>query len=119
MFWKLFKGRQKNGGLKMKENNLMKNGSGCFDPVAYAAMKEAEMAKNLKKFDEPLSAEETEKREVYLRQRVVDDRPYVSKHNVYRFHKLLDLIRAMCELSDFEIVGHIVLKDKRTGRIWK
>lgn len=36
-----------------------------------------------------------------------------------KFHKLLRTIYTICELSDFEIGERIVLKDKKTGRIWK
>lgn len=36
-----------------------------------------------------------------------------------RFHKLLDIIFALCELLDFHIEERIVIKDKRTGRIWR
>lgn len=36
-----------------------------------------------------------------------------------RFYKLLDAIYDICELSGFHIEEHIVLKDKRTGRVWK
>jgi hypothetical protein len=36
-----------------------------------------------------------------------------------RFHKLLDSIFAICELSDFHIEERIVVKDKRTGRVWR
>lgn len=36
-----------------------------------------------------------------------------------RFHKLLETIFNICELSDFHVEGRIVLKDKRTGRVWK
>ena len=36
-----------------------------------------------------------------------------------RFHKLLDTIFTLCELSDFHIEERIVIKDKRTGRIWR
>ena len=35
-----------------------------------------------------------------------------------RFHKLLETIFTLCELSDFHIEERIVIKDKRTGRIW-
>lgn len=117
MFWKLFKGR-KNGGREMKEDNLMKNGSGYFDAVAYSAMRKAELEKDNKKFDEPMTAEEIKKREAYLRQRE-EDITFVNRRDIYRFHRLLNLLKEMCNLADFEVVGHIVLKDKRTGRIWK
>ena len=36
-----------------------------------------------------------------------------------RFHKLLDTIFAICELSGFHIEERIVVKDKRTGKIWR
>lgn len=36
-----------------------------------------------------------------------------------RFHKLLDTIFAICELSGFHIEERIVIKDKKTGKIWR
>lgn len=36
-----------------------------------------------------------------------------------RFRKLLDTIFALCELSDFHIEERMVIKDKRTGKIWR
>lgn len=36
-----------------------------------------------------------------------------------RFHKLLDTIFSLCELSDFHIEERIVIKDKRTGKVWR
>jgi hypothetical protein len=36
-----------------------------------------------------------------------------------RFHKLLDSIFTICELSGFHIEGRIVIKDMHTGRIWR
>lgn len=36
-----------------------------------------------------------------------------------RFYKLLDAIYDICELSGFHVEEHIVLKDKRTGRVWR
>lgn len=36
-----------------------------------------------------------------------------------RFHKLLYLIRDICELAGFRIEGRIVLTDKRTGKTWR
>lgn len=36
-----------------------------------------------------------------------------------RFHKLLDTIFTLCELSDFHIEERIVIKDKRTGKVWR
>jgi hypothetical protein len=36
-----------------------------------------------------------------------------------RFHKFLETIFSICELSDFKIEGRIVVKDNKTGRIWR
>lgn len=62
-------------------DDLRKNGSGCPDPTAYEAIKNAE--------------------------------------NDGRFYKLLSAIFNICELSDFHLEEHIVVKDKRTGKIWR
>lgn len=36
-----------------------------------------------------------------------------------RFHKLLDTIFNICELSDFHLEERIVLKDKNTGKVYR
>lgn len=36
-----------------------------------------------------------------------------------RFHKLLKAIFEICELSDFHLEERIVVKDMRTGKIWR
>lgn len=36
-----------------------------------------------------------------------------------RFHKLLKAIFEICELSDFHVEERIVVKDMRTGKIWR
>ena len=36
-----------------------------------------------------------------------------------RFRKLLHIIYSICNLFDFRIEERIVLKDKRTGKIWR
>lgn len=36
-----------------------------------------------------------------------------------RFRKLLDTIFTICELSGFHVEERIVIKDKRTGKIWR
>lgn len=67
----------------MTENNdLRRNASGCYDPVAYEAISRADSE----------SA---------------------------RFNKLLKAIFIICELSGFRLEDRIVVKDKRTGRIWR
>lgn len=36
-----------------------------------------------------------------------------------RFHKLLGIIRDICDLAEFRIEGRIVLTDKKTGKTWR
>lgn len=42
-----------------------------------------------------------------------------ADHDYERFKMLLDTIFAICELSGFHVEERIVIKDKRTGRIWR
>lgn len=35
------------------------------------------------------------------------------------FHKLLDTIFTICELSGFHIESRIAIRDQRTGKIWR
>lgn len=42
-----------------------------------------------------------------------------SKYDAERFFKVLNTIHNICELSDFHIEEHIILKDKRTGKVWR
>ena len=35
------------------------------------------------------------------------------------FHKLLNTLFDICELSGFHIEGRIVLKDLKTGKVWR
>ena len=43
----------------------------------------------------------------------------IEKDGDERFHKLLDAIFTICELSGFHIEERIIVKDKKTGRIWR
>ena len=43
----------------------------------------------------------------------------IDKEEDERFHKLLDTIFTICELSGFHIEDRIVIKDKKTGKVWK
>ena len=36
-----------------------------------------------------------------------------------RFHKLLGCIFRICEIAGFQIEEHLVIRDKRTGKLWK
>ena len=39
--------------------------------------------------------------------------------DIDRYHKLLNTIFNICQLSGFKIEGRIVLIDRKTGKIWK
>ena len=43
----------------------------------------------------------------------------INVENDARFFKLLKTIFDICELSGFHIEERIVVKDKRTGKIWR
>lgn len=43
----------------------------------------------------------------------------IEKDGDERFHKLLDVIFTICELSGFHIEERIIVKDKKTGKIWR
>ena len=64
------------------DNDIKRNGSGYYDPTAYAVLKKEQ--------------EEYE-----------------------RFQKLLSTLFYICENAGFHIEERIVIKDLRTGRIWK
>jgi hypothetical protein len=36
-----------------------------------------------------------------------------------RFNKLLAIIKGTCEIAGFKIENRIVLRDEKTGRVWK
>ena len=36
-----------------------------------------------------------------------------------RLNKTVNTIRDICELAGYEVEGRIVLKDKKTGKIWR
>ena len=42
-----------------------------------------------------------------------------DKHNYYRFKSLLNSIFKLCEAAGFQVEGRIVLKDKKTGIVWR
>lgn len=56
-------------------------------------------------------------------ERYSDPTAYEAMRNIERdeerFRKLLDMIFTLCELSDFHIEERIVIKDKRTGKVWR
>lgn len=44
---------------------------------------------------------------------------HVDNSGYFRFQKLLHTIFNVCNLAGFEVMDHIVLVDKKTGRIWR
>lgn len=76
-----------------KGDNLAKNASGYADPTA---------CKAIRKVDRDRAAEEAE---------------WWNSKN--RLDDLLDCLKYIIEASDFELEGRIILKDKKTGRVWK
>ena len=70
-----------------------RNAEHYADPTAYQALKNIENENKEKEYHELTDYE--------------------------RFRKLLDAMHILCRLSEFRIVEHIVLEDKRTGKIWR
>ena len=36
-----------------------------------------------------------------------------------RLHSIIDVIYTICELAGFQVEERIVLRDKKTGRVWR
>ena len=68
-----------------------RNPEGYPDPTAYSAINNVE-----KELESKVSTEDDE-----------------------RFHKLLNTIFTLCELAGFHIEGRIVIRDCKTGKIWR
>lgn len=83
----------KNSGKK-KGDDISKNGSGCSDPTARKAI--------CKVIGEMKGESEAEYRE--------------SKQ---RLDEVLNIVNAAVRLAGFELEERIVLKDKKTGRVWR
>lgn len=71
-------------------DDIRRNGSGYFDPTAHKAIKN-----------------------------VIKDEHKKEPNPDQRFNDFLNAIFTICELSDFHIEERIVVKDKRTGKIWR
>lgn len=71
-------------------DNPRKNHEGYSDPTAYEAIKEYDLS--------------------LMTGKNADDE---------RFHKLLNTIFTICELSGFHLEERIVLKDTQTGKVWR
>lgn len=75
---------------RINNHNYKKNGEGYTDLTAYDAIKNT-------------------------------DRQFhrVSPEDKERHSKLIGCLHRICELSDFTIEERIVVKDKRTGKVWR
>ena len=80
------------------ENDLKRNGSGYLDPTAYQAIMNADAVSSVDK------ANRYKRRE---------------NDSEERLNKLLAAIFASCDAADFHIEERIVVKDKRTGKVWR
>ena len=85
--------------------DIRRNGSGYYDPTAYQAIKNVEKEEQL---------EEEANFQKLLKEQTVH-----GKTDDERFHKLMDTIFGLCELSGFHIEGRITIKDTKTGKIWR
>lgn len=75
---------------KHDKNELKKNGSGCSDPTAYAAIMKVSRNGNPKK-----------------------------RHREQDVSDAMHIIKRFLEIIDFEIDGRVVLTDKQTGIKYK
>jgi hypothetical protein len=79
------------GSDYLREEDPRRNSEGYLDLTAYEALR------NIEKCEKSIPSEKDE----------------------LRFRKLLHTIFYLCELAGFQIEGRVVLRDKRTGRLWK
>ena len=79
------------------KSDLKRNGSGCLDPTAYQAIMNADAVSSVDK------ANRYKRRE---------------NDSEERLNKLLAAIFAICDAADFHIEERIVVKDKRTGKVF-
>ena len=73
-------------------DELKRNASGCLDPTAYEAIKNID--RKTTKLDKDL-------------------------HEGYILNKLINSIKILCDRSGYVVVGRVVLKNKKTGKIYK
>lgn len=79
-----------------EEKKMQRNAEGYPDPTAYDAISKVERDSNIYSSVNPAA-------DAYERD---------------RFMKVVGCILRICELSGFHLEEKLVLKDKRTGKIW-
>lgn len=82
-------------------NNLKYNGSGCMDLVAYKAIVAADNEREV----------ENIMKEKYVKKNKDEDQ--------VRLDHLMAVIFKICEIAGFHLENRIVLKDVKTGKIYK
>ena len=88
-------------------NNLKYNGSGCMDLVAYKAIVAADNEREVEKV---------------MKERKIKNNNYVKENkdeDQARLDHLMAIIFKICELAGFHLENRIVLKDVKTGKIYK
>lgn len=68
-------------------------------------MDDRELRKNGEGYDDPTAYEAIKNAE--------------HTYEAERFYKVIGCILRICELSGYSLEEHIVLRDKRTGRVWR
>lgn len=82
-------------------NNLKYNGSGCMDLVAYKAIVAVDNEREV----------ENIMKEKYIKKNKDEDQ--------VRLDHLMAVIFKICEIAGFHLENRIVLKDVKTGKIYK
>ena len=82
-------------------NNLKYNGSGCMDLVAYKAIVAADNEREV----------ENIMKKKYIKKNKDEDQ--------VRLDHLMAVIFKICEIAGFHLENRIVLKDVKTGKIYK
>lgn len=88
-------------------NNLKYNGSGCMDLVAYKAIVAADNEREV----ENIMKERNNKKNNYVKENKTEDQ--------VRLDHLMAVIFKICEIAGFHLENRIVLKDIKTGKIYK
>lgn len=73
-----------------QDNNPLRNPSGYIDYTAHDAIEHADAERERKK-----------------------------RERNHAHHKVIETIFTICELAGFEVEGRIVLKDKKTGKVYR
>lgn len=88
-------------------NELKYNGSGCMDLVAYKAI---------------VAADNEREVENIMKEKYIKKNNYAKEHkneDQVRLDHLMAVIFKICEIAGFHLENRIILKDVKTGKIYK